>query len=135
MLVSCSRCSNIHERGKGCKKPSNNREKEKTYVSRFRGLKVWKNKALEIKKRDKFLCQICLLEKYHTTLKYNFQNLEVHHIWSIARKWDYRLSDWNLITLCQIHHKMAENGTIPMNELLEIAQKQGGLFNAHNSPY
>ena len=119
MLVSCSYCNGLHARGFTCpSRPKNNRaKKEETNISRFRSLRVWQKKRSEIKTRDKFLCQACLLDG-----KYTFKKLEVHHIYSISEKWNKRLDNKNLITLCTACHKMAENGEIKRAVLLEIAK-------------
>jgi 5-methylcytosine-specific restriction endonuclease McrA len=124
MLVSCKHCGGVHTRGAVCTKkaPIIRRKKEASYITAFRGSRAWKTKREHIKTRDKFLCQICLLERYFTTRKYNFHQLEVHHIQPINERWTERLADYNLITLCSMHHKMAENGSIPRAELLEIVK-------------
>jgi 5-methylcytosine-specific restriction enzyme A len=124
MLVSCKHCGGAHTRGAVCTKkaPSIRRKKEASYITAFRGSRVWKAKREYIKTRDKQLCRICLLERYNTTRKYNFHLLEVHHIQPLFRRWDKRLEDNNLITLCSYHHKMAENGIIPIAELEEIVK-------------
>lgn len=122
MLVSCSYCNGQHTRGHACQnRPKNNsRKKEETYISKFRSTRIWQKKRDEIKKLDKFLCQYCLLEN-----RYVFQKLEVHHIWPISQKWNKRLDNNNLITLCSACHKMADNEEIKRAVLLEIAQKRG----------
>ena len=125
MLVSCSYCNGLHERGKRCQnKPTNNsRKKEETYISRFRSSNSWKKKREEIKARDKFLCQVCLLDK-----KYIFQKLEVHHIDPISEKWNKRLENGNLITLCVHCHKRAELGEIGKRLLFKIAENNAYTF-------
>jgi 5-methylcytosine-specific restriction enzyme A len=87
-------------------KPSND-------VNRFRWTNQWKMKSKQIRERDKYLCQICLLKQYNTVKQYNFTNLEVHHIEPLIEAWDKRLEDSNLISLCAYHHKMADSGQIP----------------------
>jgi 5-methylcytosine-specific restriction enzyme A len=119
MLVSCSYCNGIHKRGFVCgNKPKIRRTKEPNYITRFRSSHLWKKKREEIKRRDKFLCQYCLLND-----KYVFKGLEVHHIHSIANKWTRRLDNNNLITLCYTCHKMAENEEIKQTLLIKIAQQ------------
>lgn len=121
MLVSCSYCGSVHERGKQCNKAFRpKRTKEANYITRFRSSTLWKKKREEIKKRDKYLCQVCLLDKYFTERRYNFHNLEVHHIIPLCKNFDLRLEDSNLITICAFHHKLAENGEIPNYELREM---------------
>jgi 5-methylcytosine-specific restriction protein A len=122
MLKSCKYCGGIHDRTYQCpSKPK--RTKQPTYIDKFRRLRVWTNKSKQIRERDKHLCQICLRELYHTQIKYNFTNIEVHHIESLAEAWDKRLDDGNLICLCSYHHKMAEQGEISKSELLEIVSE------------
>lgn len=123
MLKSCSYCGKIHPKGYVCaKKPK--REYKITNIDKFRWSKAWQKKREWIKKRDNYLCQICL-RKLHKTLKqYNYDELDVHHIVPINEDWDKRLNDDNLITLCSYHHKMAEQGEISREELLNIVKEQ-----------
>lgn len=119
MLVSCSYCMGQHNRGVTCpKKIKPSRKKEPTYISRFRNTKAWQRKRLEIKSRDKYLCQHCLLNGLFT-----FDKLEVHHIIAISKDWDKRLDEYNLITLCTNCHKQAEKNEIKQEYLLNIARK------------
>ncbi|MEY2195328.1 HNH endonuclease [Neobacillus sp. BF23-41] len=92
-------------------------------MNRFRWTNQWKNKSKQIRKRDKYLCQICLRKLYNTAAQYNFTNIEVHHIESIAENWDKRLDDGNLISLCAYHHKMADSREIPKNILVGIVEQ------------
>ena len=85
---------------------------------------AWKRKSLEIRERDKYLCQICMRKLYGTTQQYNNREIEVHHIVPIAEDWDGRLDNDNLISLCGRHHEMAEAGKISQAELKEIARQQ-----------
>jgi 5-methylcytosine-specific restriction enzyme A len=124
MLVSCRHCGGVHTRGAVCAKKTQPKRlsKEPSYITRFRSSSAWKRKREHIKERDKRLCCICLSERYNTAVKYNFLLLEVHHIEPLCIRWDKRLDDNNLITLCSYHHKLAENGEIPKAELLEIVK-------------
>ena len=109
----CSRCGTFHD--VNYTHPKAQRRKKNTEQNRFRRTNAWKEKSLDIRERDKFLCQICLKENVITT-----DGLSVHHIDSIAEDWDSRLDDENLITLCNEHHKMAEDGLIPKETLKNI---------------
>lgn len=124
MLVSCSYCNGFHKRGVTCqnKPKSNNRKKEENHITRFRSSRLWAKKRLEIKTRDKFLCQNCLKNG-----KYTFQKLEVHHIRPISKAWDKRLDNGNLITLCVTCHKMAENQGIKIGEQLEMVEAKNPI--------
>lgn len=83
-----------------------------------------RRKSLEIRERDRYLCQICIRKLYGTTQQYNNREIEVHHIVPIAEDWDGRLDNDNLISLCGRHHEMAEVGKISQAELKEIARQQ-----------
>ena len=49
--------------------------------------------------------------------RYNSVGISVHHIIPLAVAWEKRLDDDNLITLCGLHHEMAERGEIKADEL------------------
>ena len=117
MLVSCRYCSAFHKRVEQCKnRPVNNsRKKEINDITRFRSSRLWQKKRQEIKVRDKFLCQYCKNKGI-----YQFNKLEVHHILPISRSWNKRLKNSNLITLCHLCHKKADNNDISINELKDI---------------
>ena len=119
MLKSCRYCGKIHDTHIDCDK----RNKQKNTYSRaktFRSTNAWTRKAKIIKKRDGFLCQICLKCLFNTIKQYNSEGLEVHHIEKIEDNFDERLEDDNLITLCIGHHKMADSEKIPSMLLKSI---------------
>lgn len=123
MLRSCKYCGRIHDSKYQCSsKPV--RRKIRTKQNSFRSTEVWKRKSLEIRERDRYLCQICIRKLYGTTQQYNNREIEVHHIVPIAEDWDGRLDNDNLISLCGRHHEMAEAGKISQAELKEIARQQ-----------
>ena len=49
------------------------------------------------------------------------QELQVHHIEPLEERFDLRLDDGNLVTLCSMHHRMAEDGDIPRDYLHDLA--------------
>ena len=55
---------------------------------------------------------------------YNYKILQVHHIISIEEDYDKRLDSKNLITLCLLHHKMAEQSEISLEILLKLVPKE-----------
>ena len=79
-------------------------------------------KSIEVKQRDRFLCQICLRNLYNTIHWLNYKTVEVHHIVEINEDYNKRLDNDNLITLCSYHHKMADKGEIPKAVLLDIVK-------------
>lgn len=123
MLKSCKYCGKIHDSKYDCgKKPR--RKKIRTEQNQFRITNAWKNKSIQIRVRDHYLCQVCIRNLYHTQQQYNDKDLEVHHIIPVAEDYDRRLDGENLITLCKYHHEMAERGEIPREVLRAIARKQ-----------
>ena len=124
MKKSCTYCGRIHDRNYICpKKPV--RKKHSTDQSKFRSSYAWTKKALTIKRRDGYLCQVCLRGLYEPRRRHESDNLEVHHIEKVVDCYDRRLEGDNLITLCGRHHEMADAGLIPASLLTEIAREQG----------
>ena len=119
MYRSCSVCGRIHPEDKMCKRVY----KKNTEESQFRNTNAWNKKRNQIKKRDKYLCQLCLKDNIYT-----YDNLQVHHIIPIAKDYDGRLDSDNLITLCRMHHEQAEKGIIAKEELYELLEvpRRGG---------
>lgn len=82
--------------------------------------------SLRIRNRDHFLCQVCLRGLYQfghrTPLTYD--GLSVHHAIPLETDWERRLDPDNLLTVCQLHHEMAESGEIPRSEILSIIHEQ-----------
>lgn len=123
MLKSCKYCGRIHDGKYDCeKKPQN--KKKMTYISQFRNSRRWREKREQIRQRDNNLCQICIRKLYGTIQQYNFENLSVHHAIPIEKDYDRRLDEDNLITICGIHHEMAEAGLIPYDEVKKIIDEQ-----------
>lgn len=121
MLKSCSRCGNIHDRNYKCNVITK-RNTNKTKAQEFRSSYKWYQKQKQIRKRDLNFCRICLLNKYDTKRIFNSEQLSVHHIIPIVEDYNRRLDTDNLITLCLLHHEMAEAEKIPKTELLELAK-------------
>ena len=114
MLKTCSICGKIHDFNQVCNRPC---KKKTTRQNEFRDSYQWKQKRNQIKSRDKYLCQVCLSGKYETSYRYTYDELEVHHIVPIEEDYLLRLDSNNLITLCRMHHEMAEAGEISKEEL------------------
>lgn len=118
MLKACKYCGKIHGKKEICsKKPVHQRGDRE---DRFRWTMQWKNKREEIKKRDKYLCQACLNNLQGTEKRLTTDKLSVHHIKPLNTNFDERLDDSNLITLCDIHHELAEKGSISADILQKI---------------
>lgn len=117
MLKTCSVCGTIHDFNKVCRRKTT---QKKTKATKFRNTSGWRKKRDSIKTRDKYLCQVCLTDKYPTNYRYTYKELEVHHIVPIEEDYEIRLDSNNLITLCRMHHEMAEAGEISREELRKL---------------
>ena len=126
MLKSCSYCGRIHDKKYDCgKKPQ--RIKKKYEKDVFRSTAAWQRKATEIKERDNYLCQVCIRNLYDAKARINSINLSVHHAISIKENYELRLDNNNLITLCGMHHEMAEDRRIPLEAIQEIIDQQENI--------
>ena len=74
-------------------------------------------------KRDLYLCVACRHKLPGTIRQFNNEDLSVHHIRPLNTNYELRLDDENLITLCRIHHEMAEKCEISADKLLNIVTK------------
>ena len=118
ILRTCSRCGGLHPLGQRCFKNARNYYQGDPEIRKFRNSVAWKNKAEEIKARDKYLCQICLKKNIINT-----RDLSVHHITPVAESQALRLENGNLITVCDECHKKAEVGKIPRAEQQAIVDE------------
>lgn len=123
MLKSCQYCGRIHDSKYICKQRAI-KKKQITEADKFRWTSKWQKKREEIKKRDLYLCQICIRELYNTVTKYNTEDLSVHHNIPINEDYNKRLDNNNLLTVCGYHHEMCESGEIPREEVQTIINEQ-----------
>ena len=124
MLKSCKYCGKIHNSKYHCRKrPVQIRN---SAADRFRHTKAWEKKSLEIRERDHFLCQACIRELPGTIRRLNYDGLSVHHAVPIYQDWDSRLDNSNLITLCSVHHEMAESGQLSFRLVRCMIDEQNG---------
>ncbi|BED92960.1 MAG: HNH endonuclease [Candidatus Paraimprobicoccus trichonymphae] len=120
---SCKYCGRIHKEGYVCgKKPTV--KKKNTEIVKFRNSPKWQKKRVQIKERDRYLCQICMRDLYGTYRQFNHKHIEVHHAIPIAEDSDLNLDSGNLITVCRTHHKMCETGEIEYSEVKKIIDEQ-----------
>lgn len=131
ILYSCPYCGRIHDRDYECaeKTPKRvfKRPVEDRRETQFHHSHAWHKKANQIRYRDKNLCRACLAELPGTYRQLNYYRLSVHHIVPLVEDWDRRLDDSNLITLCPIHHEMAESGRLPRRKLFRLASTKPNL--------
>lgn len=123
MLKSCQYCGRIHDSKYICnKRPI--KTKQVTDADKFRRTSRWQKKREEIKKRDLYLCQICIRKLYNTVIKYNTKDISVHHNIPINEDYNRRLDNDNLLTVCNYHHEMCESGEIPREVVQKIINEQ-----------
>lgn len=119
MLKSCQYCHRIHDSKYDCgMRPKRKYKREVKEIDRFRWSNLWKEKRIQIKERDLYLCQVCKDKG-----KYIYDNLEVHHIIPLEEDYDKRLDDENLITLCEWCHERAERGNITREYLRDLINR------------
>lgn len=118
MFKACSKCGKIHEYSKKCYAGDTHRKKN-TNANKFRQTQEWKDKSEEIREDSNYLCSVCLDEGV-----YNYEQLEVHHIDKLEDNYERRLDNYNLICLCNGHHREAERGKIDKDYLFRLAEKR-----------
>ena len=120
MMTVCSSCGGLHTLGtRPCK--SSRMPKRDTIANEIRKTHKWRTKSEQIRERDHYLCRVCLTTEYDTFQQYTYQNLSVHHIIPLAEDPNRSLDDYNLITVCDYHHRLAESGKIPRLTLVKLA--------------
>lgn len=115
----CPKCRKIHEGICGAEKQRYKRDSE---ADKFRNTQAWKRTARLILERDFHLCRTCLARGILVS-----RRLSVHHIFPLLERFDLRLCEWNLITLCRRCHELAERGIISRKALLELAKSSPDL--------
>lgn len=131
MRKTCRWCGRTHPVGYEC--PARPRRSWAGFKRRddgqadIRRSTRWKKMSLAIRERDNFLCQVCARNLYMDgtdgrTL--NHEGAQVHHIVPLATDRTQAFEPANLLTLCTLHHEMAERGEIPAGVLLRIAREQ-----------
>lgn len=122
MLKTCKYCGVVNENHICPHRKSRVKKQDKETV-RFRNTKTWANKSIEIRQRDRYLCKVCLENLYNTLNWLNHKGIEVHHITPINEDYNRRLDNDNLISLCSMHHHMADKGEIPREVLYDLVKK------------
>lgn len=121
MYKTCSICRKIHDINIVCKKIY---KKKPSLYNKFRNTYEWQQKRESVKKRDKYLCQVCINGYDDTLYRFNYKDLQVHHIIPLEEDYSKRLDSDNLISLCPMHHKRAEEGLISKDELQKMITKE-----------
>lgn len=126
MLRSCKYCGRVHPTGYVCTMRPKDRKHRDEKIDRFRKTTAWTHKRAEILERDGHRCRMCDAEM--APRRYNPGRLSVHHIEPLAERWDLRLEDWNLLTVCDRHHEEAERGGYDRSYLHELARVPPGGY-------
>lgn len=122
---SCSYCGRTHPVGYECPmKPKHRAKDMNTAASKTRSSSRWQRTRDLVKQRDSYLCQLCIRDYPGTIRHLEHDHLSVHHIIPLEADESKAFDFDNLITLCNVHHEMAEGGGISVKELLEIAKNQ-----------
>ena len=119
MYISCARCGKMHPMGHTC---SVGRIYKSDAERKLRSLYSWTKKSLEIREEANHLCEVCRDQGIYT-----YDNIEVHHITKLKDDKSGLLDNDNLICLCQIHHKQADNNELSREYLTELAKKRGDI--------
>ena len=118
MRKSCQYCGHVHPIGYQCpKRPVCGKHRDGR-IDRFRKTAQWVHKREDILERDGYRCWLC--EQEQAPRRYNPGRLSVHHIEPLVERWDLRLEEGNLITLCDKHHEEAERGLYARELLHEL---------------
>ena len=124
MYKTCSKCGIVSD-DHIC--PYKRQYKKDTVAGDIRHTNNWTKKSLSIRERDNYLCQVCITGKYDTINRYNSKDIEVYHIIPIECDSSKAFNNNNLISLCRYHHELAEKGTIPKEELIDLIKKKPPL--------
>lgn len=114
MYKACSKCGKLHSYNYKC---TANRPVRDDEESKLRNKNKWHNKSKEIREASNYLCSICKEEGV-----YNYKRISVHHIDKLRDRPDRLLDNYNLIALCDEHHKLADEGKIDKDYLFKLAE-------------
>ena len=124
VLISCQYCHKIHPDDYDCGMRPKRKRQASTEQKRFRDTQAWRKKSAEIRVRDSYLCQCCLRNFPGTDRQYNSVGVGVHHNIPLVENRDLALDNSNLISLCSVHHEMAESGRIGREQIRRIIEEQ-----------
>ena len=117
MLRSCKYCGRIHDSKFDCgKKPKREHDRSRVSYTVHRSNR-WTELSRSVRDRDGYCCLVCLSGKFGTLNRITTDGVSVHHIVPIEENPELAYDDTNCITLCHMHHEMAEAGEIPRSEL------------------
>lgn len=115
---ACSRCGRIHDSNAMC--PKMPRVYPKTPDRQLRNTYDWQEKSKEIREKANYLCEVCRDRGEH----YTYTTLEVHHIEKLKDHPTLLLDNYNLVCLCNMHHRQADAGELSKDYLKKLAQER-----------
>lgn len=115
---ACSKCGKIHPYNYKCS-VGVDYNRSKVAEDKLRSKYAWTKKSKQIREDAGNLCEVCKANGIAT-----YDGLEVHHIEKLRENVDGLLDDDNLICLCTMHHKQADNGEIDPAYLRELVKKR-----------
>ena len=126
MLRACKYCGRIHDSKYDCGMKPKYRGKINNKKELFRKTRVWTELSKQIRERDNYLCQLCTrkIMMNDDMKQYEYDNISVHHIYSLQEDFDRRMDPLNLISVCSYHHELCENDRIKRRTQLDIAEEQ-----------
>ena len=122
MKRACPYCGKTHDRKERCESAPKYNHTRGSREDIFRWSYDWKCKREYVLRRDKYLCVACRNRLPGTAAPLNNIDLSVHHIQPLRTNWELRMEDSNLITLCRMHHEMAECGELSAEQLNELVK-------------
>jgi len=119
MYKSCAKCGKIHDTRYKCRVGVDTYSYYNSDEYKLRNTHSWHKKSEEIKEASRYLCAMCEQDNV-----FNYEKLEVHHIIPLREDKTKLLDNFNLICLCDSHHKKADRGEISRDLLFELAKKR-----------
>lgn len=120
MLKTCGVCFKIHDSKKLCKIKRYYKENKQTpqYKKLIKSTR-WKKVSEQVKQLDNYNCLACKSDGLNVTS----DKLEVHHIIKVNEDITKVYDINNLVTLCILHHKQADNNAISKAKLYSLINK------------
>lgn len=115
MYKACPYCGRIHRQGEKCSAfkriytGGNERKLRSTYA--------WTEKSKEIRENAQGLCEVCRDKGIYT-----YKGVQVHHIEKVKDNPSKLLDNYNLVCLCEEHHKQADDGKLDADYLRKLSK-------------
>lgn len=118
MYKTCSRCGKIHDTRYKCSIGRYTGRQSEEY--KLRNTYDWQQKSIEIRDKANWMCEVCR----DRDNRYEYNNLEVHHIVKLKDAPGLLLDNYNLVCLCASCHKKADRGEIDVEYLRKLAKNR-----------